>query len=147
MNSQKESEKIKLKEEYKIQEGVLYYLYKLKDGRIIVLGEEDTFTVLNPSQNYKTDLQIKLSCTKVCQLENGIILTVGNDVTLWQLTQNELKKEFTIDFKLENVIPLTKNRFAGAIKDKIYIYSGNAPYNKEPIAWLEGHKLNEDADL
>ena len=98
MNSQKESEKIKLKEEYKIQEGVLYYLYKLKDGRIIVLGEEDTFTVLNPSQNYKTDLQIKLSCTKVCQLENGLILTVGNDVTLWQLTQNELKKEFTIDF-------------------------------------------------
>ena len=92
INSQKESEKIKLKEEYKIQEGVLYYLYKLKDGRIIVLGEEDTFTVLNPSQNYKTDLQIKLSCTKVCQLENGLILTVGNDVTLWQLTQNELKK-------------------------------------------------------
>ena len=42
---------------------------------------------------------------------------------------------------------MTKNRFAGAIKDKIYIYSGNAPYNKEPIAWLEGHKLNEDADL
>ena len=92
MNSQKESEKIKLKEEYKIQEGVLYYLYKLKDGRIIVLGEEDTFTVLNPSQNYKTDLQIKLSCTKVCQLENGIIVTIDNDITLWQLTQNELKK-------------------------------------------------------
>ena len=92
MNSQKESEKIKLKEEYKIQEGVLYYLYKLKDGRIIVLGEEDTFTVLNPSQNYKTDLQIKLRCTKVCQLENGIIVTIDNDITLWQLTQNELKK-------------------------------------------------------
>ena len=92
MNSQKESEKIKLKEEYKIQEGVLYYLYKLKDGRIIVLREEDTFTVLNPSQNYKTDLQIKLSCTKVCQLENGIIVTIDNDITLWQLTQNELKK-------------------------------------------------------
>lgn len=91
MNSQKESEKIKLKEEYKIQEGVLYYLCQLKDGRIIVLGEEDTFTVLNPSQNYKTDLQIKLSCTKVCQLENGII-TIDNDITLWQLTQNELKK-------------------------------------------------------
>lgn len=92
MNSQKESEKIKLKEEYKIQEGVLYYLCQLKDGRIIVLGEEDTFTVLNPSQNYKTDLQIKLSCTKVCQLENGIIVTIDNDITLWQLTQNELKK-------------------------------------------------------
>ena len=92
MNSQKESEKIKLKEEYKIQEGVLYYLCQLKDGRIIVLGEEDTFTVLNPSQNYKTDLQIKLSCTKVCQLENGIIATIDNDITLWQLTQNELKK-------------------------------------------------------
>ena len=92
MNSQKESEKNKLKEEYKIQEGVLYYLCQLKDGRIIVLGEEDTFTVLNPSQNYKTDLQIKLSCTKVCQLENGIIVTIDNDITLWQLTQNELKK-------------------------------------------------------
>ena len=92
MNSQKESEKIKLKEEYKIQEGVLYYLCQLKDGRIIVLGEEDTFTVLNPSQNYKTDLQIKLSCTKVCQLENCIIVTIDNDITLWQLTQNELKK-------------------------------------------------------
>ena len=92
MNSQKESEKIKLKEEYKIQEGVLYYLCQLKDGRIIVLGEEDTFTVLNPFQNYKTDLQIKLSCTKVCQLENGIIVTIDNDITLWQLTQNELKK-------------------------------------------------------
>ena len=92
MNSQKESEKIKLKEEYKIQEGVLYYLYQLKDGRIIVLREEDTFTVLNPSQNYKTDLQIKLRCTKVCQLENGIIVTIDNDITLWQLTQNELKK-------------------------------------------------------
>lgn len=92
MNSQKESEKIKLKEEYKIQEGVLYYLCQLKDGRIIVLGEKDTFTVLNPSQNYKTDLQIKLSCTKVCQLENGIIVTIDNDITLWQLTQNELKK-------------------------------------------------------
>ena len=92
MNSQKESEKIKLKEEYKIQEGVLYYLCQLKDGRIIVLGEEDTFTVLNPSQNYKTDLQIKLSCTKVCQLENGIIVTIDNDITLWQLTKNELKK-------------------------------------------------------
>ena len=92
MNSQKESEKIKLKEEYKIQEGVLYYLCQLKDGRIIVLGEEDTFTVLNPSQNYKTDLQIKLRCTKVCQLENGIIVTIDNDITLWQLTQNELKK-------------------------------------------------------
>ena len=52
---------------------MLYYLYKLKDGRIIVLREEDTFTVLNPSQNYKTDLQIKLRCTKVCQLENGNI--------------------------------------------------------------------------
>ena len=71
---------------------MLYYLYKLKDGRIIVLREEDTFTVLNPSQNYKTDLQIKLSCTKVCQLENGIIVTIDNDITLWQLTQNELKK-------------------------------------------------------
>ena len=92
MNSQKESEKIKLKEEYKIQEGVLYYLCQLKDGRIIVLREEDTFTVLNPSQNYKTDLQIKLRCTKVCQLENGIIVTIDNDITLWQLTQNELKK-------------------------------------------------------
>ena len=92
MNSQKESEKIKLKEEYKIQEGVLYYLCQLKDGRIIVLREEDTFTVLNPFQNYKTDLQIKLSCTKVCQLENGIIVTIDNDITLWQLTQNELKK-------------------------------------------------------
>ena len=71
---------------------MLYYLYKLKDWRIIVLREEDTFTVLNPSQNYKTDLQIKLSCTKVCQLENGIIVTIDNDITLWQLTQNELKK-------------------------------------------------------
>ena len=70
MNSQKESEKIKLKEEYKIQEGVLYYLCQLKDGRIIVLGEEDTFTVLNPC----------------------IIATIDNDITLWQLTQNELKK-------------------------------------------------------
>ena len=71
---------------------MLYYLYKLKDGRIIVLREEDTFTVLNPSQNYKTDLQIKLRCTKVCQLENGIIVTIDNDITLWQLTQNKLKK-------------------------------------------------------
>ena len=95
---QKKQRKIKVKEGYNPQYGALIHLCQLKDGRIIVLGEEDTFTVLNPSQNYKTDLQIKLSCTKVCQLENGLILTVGNDVTLWQLTQNELKKEFTIDF-------------------------------------------------
>ena len=147
MNSPKESEKIKLKEGYKIQDGVLYYLYKLKDGRIIALGEDNTFTLLNPSQTYKTDLQMKIPCSRVCQLENGLIVTVGNDITLWQLTQNELKKEFTIENKLENVIPLTKNRFAGALKDIIYIYSGNAPYNKEPIAKLEGHKLNEDCQL
>ena len=148
MNSPKESEKIKLKEGYKIQDGVLYYLYKLKDGRIIALGEDNTFTLLNPSQTFKTDLQMKISCSRVCQLENGLIVTVGNDVTLWQLTQNELKKEFTIENKLDNVIPLTKNRFAGVGEDIIYIDSGDAPYNKEPIAKLEGHnKMNNNIQL
>ena len=121
MNTPKETEKIKVKEGYNPQYGSLRYLCQLKDGRIIALGEEDTFTVLNPSQNFKTDFQIKLKWTKVCQLENGLIVTIDNDITLWQLTQNELKKEFTIENKLDNVIPLTKNRFAGVGEDIIYI--------------------------
>ena len=55
-----------------------------------------------------------------------------------------VKKEFTIEGKIMNIIPLTKNRFAGVEEDIIYIYSGDAPYNKEPIAKLEGHKKMYD---
>ena len=55
-----------------------------------------------------------------------------------------VKKEFTIEGKIMNIIPLTKNRFAGVGEDIIYIYSGDAPYNKEPIAKLEGHKKMYD---
>ena len=133
--------KIAFKEHFNLHnKNQVYYVTILKDGRLASVGGDNKLIISEPSNNFKIDITIDVCyCYAIFQFDNGLILTLGENYTLWSLTETELKKEFTYNCINCKGYPLSKNRFACSSKNSITIYSANAPYSKEPIANLTEH--------
>lgn len=124
------------------------FLLLLLDGRLATIGEDDEIKVYDPKKDYQCVIKIKTGqdiINDICQLENGNIVTCGNNkLKIW--TPNETKFKFvTVNKKLYldniiKVIPLTDNRLAIASFDGlIKILDMDPPYSREILQKDEFH--------
>ena len=129
------------------------FLLLLLDGRLATIGEGDEIKVYDPKKDYQCVIKIKTGqniINDICQLENGNIVTCGNnELKIW--TPNETKFKFvTVKKKLYlnniiKVIPLTDNRLAiASFKGLIKILDMEPPYSTET---LEKHEFHINAIL
>ena len=119
-------------------------LILLNDHRIASISKEKLFSIINPSNNHKTELQYKFPfdehIQKLTQLENDnlVLLLYPNIIKIFTLNPIELINTLHIDsYSIAlNVVTLSHNSFAVSSRDSL-IRIWNEPY-KETIE-MKGH--------
>ena len=137
MNNEVSAHKINSEQGIKLFKKYCHCVIILKDGRLATTGDYKEIKIVDPANKFNVDISVtidKKGDFNIRQLDNGLLITDDENLTLWSLTKTELKKEFCFEQRIRNMITLTNNRFAGVTKEGILIFKGEAPYNKEPIA-------------
>ena len=146
MNNEVSAHKINSEQGIKLFKKYCHCVIILKDGRLATTGDYKEIKIVDPANKFNVDISVTIdekNDFKIRQLDNGLLITNDENLTLWSLTKTELKKEFCFEQKIRNMISLTNNRFAGVTKEGILIFKGEAPYNKEPIAII-GEKCEDN---
>ena len=135
----------KLKE-YKllIDEGPIYSLLLLPDGRIAAGEDRDSILIINPKSDYKCDEIINTTLTPfaLCLLSNGNFAALGKDGGLQIFNSQTFKKEFSAkgNFMLKglSMVGLPNDRVATATSDQVIrVWKSAEPYGSEPITTIK----------
>ena len=122
--------------------------FLLQDKRLATFSDKNTVGIIDPENDYKTDLVIEgfsEEVISICQLENGdLAISYGKHMKIISLEKNKYSLSFTIenahDEVIKKVVTLSKNRFASCSFDQtIKIWKGDKEYSATPIKVLEGH--------
>lgn len=122
--------------------------FLLQDKRLATFSDNNTVGIIDPGNNYKTDLVIEgfsEEVVSICQLENGdLAISYGKHIKILSIEKNKYSLSFTIenahDELIKKIVTLSKNRFASCSLDQtIKIWKGDKEYSATPIKVLEGH--------
>ena len=139
------SDKIRIIKDIPVNDAI-QNIIKLKDGKIAYCGYDEKITIIDPNNNYKTNISIPVGgdVFSICQIETGQIVSCANDlITFWTVSDSNYACEHTIKTGhsqiINHLVSLSNNRIASTSYDRtIKIWEGRPPYNC--LATLKKHK-------
>lgn len=144
---------VKKKRLYTHEDGRVYSLVRLKNGKIASCSSDKTIKIFNLLTN-ECELTIKghtEDVTSITQISDNILASGSFDKTvkIWIINGSTYECEHTYQGhqnKIQKVITLTKDRIASCSKDKtIIIWSSKKPYTK--LGTLVGHMRSVNSIL
>ena len=139
MQSEQKKEPITLIREINIQSKAVYCVKLLHDGRIAVSSWDTKIVILDPENNYNTDITIEYpagAVTYISELDDGRLIASScddNTMKLFSITKNTYKCEHTYVTEyseyFSKVVPLSENRILAVADRLLKIFNANPQYN------------------